>query len=448
MARPKIHLTAPRNWINDPNGFIYYKGEYHLFYQYFPYGTNWGTMHWGHATSKDLINFEHHPIAIFPSKKFDSNGCFSGTALIKDDKLNFYYTGINYLRTADENIHIPYDNESFEACQVKISSEDGYTFDNFNDKRVVVPPIRDKKLGHVTHTRDPKVWKYKDGYSMILGSKFKKDGVEGHVGEALFYTSKDGEHWEYKNRCFDETLGDMWECPDLVNVDGKYIFIMSPEHITDDGVNYTNNSIYSIVDFDEETCEMKINNEYNYLDEGLDVYAPQTTLDKNGNRIVIGWVRMPKKFDGEEWIGMMTLPRVISVIDNKVHFTVPDYIQNLFTKEIEASKFNLNTPCRIKAKLTSEGSINIGGYKISVKDDRIVADRSDVFIDCDLKAVEFKSSKLDGTYDLDIFVDKGIVEIFINDGQYVITNVVYNMNSSIGYDNADELKIFEFEEVK
>ncbi|WP_294157180.1 glycoside hydrolase family 32 protein [uncultured Clostridium sp.] len=448
MNRPKIHFTTQRNWINDPNGFVYYKGEYHLFYQYFPYDTEWGTMHWGHATSKDLVNFEHHPIAIFPSKQFDRNGCFSGTALIKDDKLHFYYTGIKYLRSEDENIHKPYDNESFEACQVKISSEDGYTFDNFNGKKVIIPPITDAALGHVTHTRDPKVWKYKNGYSMILGSKFKKDGVEGHVGEALFYTSKDGETWEYKNRCFDETLGDMWECPDLINVDGKYIFIMSPEHITDDGVNYTNNSIYSIVDFDEETCEMKITNGYKYLDEGLDLYAPQTTLDKDGNRIVIGWVRMPKKFDSEEWIGMMTLPRVINVIDNKVHFTVPDYIQNLFNKEISVSDFNLDTPCRIKAKLTSEGKINIGGYKIYVADDRIVADRSEVFVDCDLKAVEFKSSKLDGRYDLDIFIDKGIIEIFINDGQYVITNVVYYMKPSVEYDNVCELKMFEMKHTK
>ena len=120
MRRTKLHFTSPKNWINDPNGFIYYKGEYHLYYQYFPYAAEWGTTHWGHATSKDLVNFEHHGIALFPSKKFDSNGCFSGTALIEDDKLQFYYTGIKYLRTEDENIHKPYDNESFEACQVKI----------------------------------------------------------------------------------------------------------------------------------------------------------------------------------------------------------------------------------------------------------------------------------------------------------------------------------------
>lgn len=442
MNRPKIHFTAQRNWINDPNGFIYYKGEYHLFYQYFPYDTQWGTMHWGHATSRDLINFEHHPIAIFPSKKYDCNGCFSGTALIKDDRLNFFYTGIKYIQVDEENIHKPY-NDAFEACQIKITSEDGYKFDNFNDKKMIIPPITDEKLGNLTHTRDPKVWKYKDKYFMILGSKFKKDGVDGFVGEALFYTSDDGEKWKYKNRCFDETLGDMWECPDLVNVDEKYIFIMSPEHIIDDGVNYANNAIYSIVDFDEETCEMKITNGYKYLDEGLDIYAPQTTLDKDGNRILIGWVRMPEKFNGEEWIGMMTLPRVINVIDNKVYFIVPDYIQNLFDKEISKSDFNLDKPCRIKAKLTSKGRINIGEYKIQVENDRIVVNRSKVFANCDFKAVEFKSSKLDGKYDLDIFIDKGIIETFINSGQHVITNVVYNMKQFVEYDNVLEFKILE-----
>ena len=165
--RPVYHFSNPVGWMNDPNGFSDYKGEHHLFFQYYPYATYWGSMHWGHATSKDLVNFEHHGIALFPSKKFDSNGCFSGTALIEDDKLHFYYTGIKYLRTEDENIHRPYDNESFEACQVKIESKDGYTFDNFNDKKVVIPPITDRKLGNKTHTRDPKVWKYKDGYSIL-----------------------------------------------------------------------------------------------------------------------------------------------------------------------------------------------------------------------------------------------------------------------------------------
>ena len=96
-----------------------------------------------------------------------------------------------------------------------------------------------------------------------------------------------------------------------------------------------------------------------------------------------------------------------------------------------------------KSKAKQESHINIGGYKICVEDDSIAVDRSGVFADTDFKAVKFKSSKLDGIYELDIFVDNGIIEIFINGGKYVITNVVYNMQSYIKYDNINELEMFE-----
>ena len=69
--KPKLHFTAPYHWINDPNGLIYYKGNYHIFYQHFPYDNKWGTMHWGHAITKDFVNFEHLPIALYPSKEMD-----------------------------------------------------------------------------------------------------------------------------------------------------------------------------------------------------------------------------------------------------------------------------------------------------------------------------------------------------------------------------------------
>lgn len=81
MIRDTLRLKAPGNWINDPNGFIYYRGKYHLFYQYFPYMPEWGTMHWGHAVSEDLVHWEHLGVALFPSKDYDRNGVFSGTAL-------------------------------------------------------------------------------------------------------------------------------------------------------------------------------------------------------------------------------------------------------------------------------------------------------------------------------------------------------------------------------
>ena len=441
MRRPKIHFTAERNWINDPNGFIYYNGEYHLYYQYFPYSCEWGTMHWGHATSKDLVNFQHHPIALYPSKEYDCNGCFSGTSLAEEDGLRFYYTGIKYNKTLKGDIHRP-ENNNFDACQVEITSKDGYKFDNIKDKTLIIPPITNKALGNKTHTRDPKVWKYKDKYSMVLGSKFEKENHKGFIGEALFYTSDDGYNWTYKNRCFDEKIGDMWECPDLFKVDGKYIFIVSPENITLDGENYRNNSIYSIVEYDEDKCEMKIVNDYNYVDLGLDLYAPQTTLDKDGNRIMIGWMRMPKKFEGEEWIGMMSLPRVINVIDNNVYFNVPNYIDKLFDKKIDISSFKFNEPYKIETKLKDGSSLKIGELVISVEDDQVLVDRSKVFVSDVQIGTVFNTPKLDGKYELKIYVDNGIVEIFVNGGRYVISNVIYNNKSSIEAKDIENIEVY------
>lgn len=443
MNRPKIHLTAPQNWINDPNGFIYYNGEYHLFYQYFPYECKWGTMHWGHATSKDLVMWEHYPIALYPTKEYDQNGCFSGTAMIENGELHLYYTAIKYDKFREGNIHSPYDNYSFEASQAKIVSKDGYKFDNYEDKRLIIPPILDESLGHRTHTRDPKVWKYKDRYSMILGSKFKQEGNNKFTGQALFYTSNDGEQWTYKNRCYDDSIGDMWECPDLFKVDGSYVLVMSPENIILDDINYTNNSVYSIVDFDEETCEMKLINNQKFLDEGLDLYAPQTTLDEFGNRILIGWMRMPLTFEGEEWIGMMSLPRVINIKDNDVYFSVPEYIDKLFNKEVELSDFDVNEVYKLNVTLNKDSVLDIGGYKISIIDDSIVADRSEVFPEVKRKGRVFKSSKLNGRYDLSIYIDNGIIEIFINDGKYVISNIVYGLKSKIEFNNIETIKLLK-----
>ena len=91
--RGKLHLLPPIGWMNDPNGFVYYKGEYHLFYQFYPYDSVWGPMHWGHAKSKDLIHWEELPVALAPSEAYDRNGCFSGSAIVIDDKLVLIYTG-------------------------------------------------------------------------------------------------------------------------------------------------------------------------------------------------------------------------------------------------------------------------------------------------------------------------------------------------------------------
>ena len=235
----------------------------------------------------------------------------------------------------------------------------------------------------------------------------------------------------------------MWECPDLFEVDGRYVLVMSPENIIADDINYTNNSVYSIVDFDEETCEMKLINNQKFLDEGLDLYAPQTTLDEFGNRVLIGWMRMPLTFDGEDWIGMMSLPRVINIKNNDVYFSAPEYIDKLFNKEVKLSEFDVNDVYKLNATLNKDSVLDIGGYKISIVDDSIVTDRSKVFPDMKRKGRVFKSSKLNGRYDLSIYIDNGIIEIFINDGKYVISNIVYGLESKIEVHNIETIRLLK-----
>ena len=132
--KPVNHLTAPIGWINDPNGFIQYKGEYHLFYQYYPYDSAWGPMHWGHAKSKDLVNWEHLPVALAPDQEYDRNGCFSGSAIVKDDQLWLMYTG-----------HIE-EEDGVRQVQNMAYSEDGIHFTKIKQNPVATGEIYQKKF--------------------------------------------------------------------------------------------------------------------------------------------------------------------------------------------------------------------------------------------------------------------------------------------------------------
>ena len=248
----KIYVKPKDYWMNDPNGFIYYKGMYHLFYQCFPYGPRWGRMHWGHVVSKDLVNWEEQGIALFPSKTDDRSGCFSGSAIEEDGKMQLYYTGVNYLTENPEDINLCVD-EHFVSAQLMITSEDGIHFDNIKDKKTVIPVIHDADIGDARHTRDPKVWKDGDRWYMVLGST-----INDKQGKLLFFTSTDGEEWKFENSVTRENFGWMWECPDYFEVDNSQVVIFSPMQLFKDGKAEDAQTVCMQVTFDKETCDMKL----------------------------------------------------------------------------------------------------------------------------------------------------------------------------------------------
>ena len=229
--RHRFHIMPPLGWMNDPNGFSLFRDDYHLFYQYYPFDSTWGPMHWGHAKTTDFMQWEHLPVALVPSEDYDKNGIFSGTAIVVEDELRLYYTG-----HIDEQLNDLYDENLMKIDEPKIGttynqarqvqclaiSKDGINF----EKSLNNPILTSEDIpanGRVEDFRDPKVWQYEGKYYLVAGSK-RKD----FIGQVLFYKSDDGVQWTYMNQLtLGVEFGTVWECPDIFELDGKMVLIFS-----------------------------------------------------------------------------------------------------------------------------------------------------------------------------------------------------------------------------
>lgn len=437
MRENVLHLKAPGNWINDPNGFIYYDGWYHLFFQHFPYAPVWGTMHWGHAVSRDLVHWKHLGIAVFPTKSYDRNGVFSGSAIERGGELCLYYSAVRYLKENPENIHCAPEG-GFETSQAMITSSDGFHFENWKDKRQIIPVIHNREMADPADTRDPKVWREMGRYYMVLGSTWEKK-----QGQAVFFISEDGEHWEFLSRQPKEAFGHTLECPDLFRVGDQRILLGSPMGVMKDGLEYPSNAMGWRAEFQPETGKLELLGEGQLVDCGMDLYAPQTTLDREGRRVMIAWMRMPKAAepenseDGLPWNGMMCLPRVVEVKDGHIYFRVHPEVEKHFAPAAAAEMTVLMEGWkeqgrgmgifRIKTKLPEGEGLNIGGYRIWREDGAIKTDRSQVFQGISGYRTCFSTPQVEGECRLDIFVEPNLIEIFVNEGEYVLSSVVYDM---------------------
>ena len=312
--RPAFHITPYVGWMNDPNGFSCYKGEYHLFYQYNPYNTHWDSMHWGHVVSKDLLHWDYLPAALAPDQDYDKVGCFSGSAIeLEDGRQLLMYTAVDR--------EILEDGTARDVQTQAVAVGDGKDYVKY-DKNPVLTFKDLPKGASKADFRDPKIWKEKDGnLYCVIGSR-PADGS----GQILLYRSKDGFEWEFvsvlaenKNR-----YGKMWECPDFFELDGKYVLLTSPQDMIPEGMEYHNGNgtLCIIGDLDSETHTLK-EQSYQSVDYGIDYYAMQTLLAPDGRRIMIAWMQnwdtLAYRRNESKWFAQMSLPREVSVKNGRLY---------------------------------------------------------------------------------------------------------------------------------
>ena len=179
------HLMPPVGWLNDPNGLCWYKGRYHVFFQYAPFDVEGGLKFWGHYTSEDLVDWKYEGTALYPDSPYDCHGVYSGSALAESEKLHLFFTG-NVKIDGDYD----YINEGRETSTLHVESEDGI---HFGDKEEIIS-FEKYPEEFTCHIRDPKVWKENDRYFMVLGGRLK-----GDKGAVLVYESENLKEWKYNN---------------------------------------------------------------------------------------------------------------------------------------------------------------------------------------------------------------------------------------------------------
>ena len=362
--RPVFHFSPRIGWLNDPNGFSFYNNEYHLFYQYHPYSTYWGPMHWGHAVSKDLITWKYLPAAMAPDTEYDGTGCFSGTAItLPDGRQLLMYTGCG------DNSRDPLGKGRWLQTQclaVSEEQEDGSVeFIKYKGN----PVIKEEDIPEgcdAYEFRDPYVWRASDGTYRALAAvgrtgEINEEGNYIHENgtQLILFRSDDCFGWEYDKVLFEDhrKIGVMWECPNFFDLDGKQILIASPMdmHAEADeaigSVRFPQGSNVCCIagEYDEETETFTPDGGYEPVDIGLDFYAPQVMKAPDGRYIMIGWMQDPKNGnfadaqdnlsrpgllyavpmdypdgyvhgpEGTRIFGQMTVPRELSYRDGKLY---------------------------------------------------------------------------------------------------------------------------------
>jgi beta-fructofuranosidase len=304
--RPQFHLLPAKNWMNDPNGPIYWRNRYHMFYQYNPNAAVWGDMHWAHAVSPDMIHWRHLPVALAPTPDGpDADGCFTGSAVEDHGAVTILYTGVKAV--APEQATLRDGVHDFREVQCLATSKDAQLRSWEKWKQPILQPPKDPRP---TGFRDPFLWRDGDLWYMGVAAGFRRQG-----GCVLLYRSRNLREWEYlhplasgkwteQQSVNPVDSGEMWECPDFFQLGAKHVLLYAT----------AGSAFWEVGALDPKELVFHAEKR-GILDYGA-YYAQKTQLDAKGNRILWGWIpekRPEAEFSAAGWAGCMALPRTLSI---------------------------------------------------------------------------------------------------------------------------------------
>lgn len=434
--RPQYHFSPPENWMNDPNGMVYYDGEYHLFYQYYPHGNTWGPMHWGHAISTDLVHWENMPIAIYP----DTLGyIFSGSAVIDWKNTSGFGKNGQPPMVAIYTYH-SMDGEKagkidFQNQGISYSTDKGHTWEKYKGNPVLKNPgIKD--------FRDPKVL-WDEGSKSWIMALAVKDKIS-------FYTSPDLLNWQHSSD-FNPAwaaYGGVWECPDLFPIktqDGedKFVLLVS---INPGGPNGGSATQYFVGDFDGKKFN-PVSSSIKWLDYGADNYAGVTWSDvpkTDGRRLFIGWMSnwlYAQKVPTETWRSAMTIPRVLELHKSEGQYKLLSKPVQELTKlrksseQVSAAKIPLSSDMlEIELDVLSADFQLIFSNKnkekltLQKKGDQVIFNRSQSGITAfneEFRKIHNAPAKDINIKKIKVYIDRSSMEIFFNEGELNMTELVF-----------------------
>lgn len=447
IPRPHYHFTPPHMWLNDPNGLVYHEGEYHLFYQYHPGSTVWGPMHWGHAVSRDLVNWVHLPVALYPD---DQGMIYSGSAVVdRNNTAGFGEKAVVAIFT--------YHRDDTESQNLAYSTDRGRTWTKYAGNPVIPAP------DPVGDCRDPKVFWHENHWVMALAA--------GH--KILFHVSADLIHWEQSGSFgggYGSTEG-VWETPDLFElpVDGgaesRWVLTVG---VGDGAPAGGSGTQYFIGQFDGENFTSENPKEsVLWADYGADFYAPQSWNDvPNGRRLMIGWMNnwpYARLIPASAWRGALSIVHEVSLTQTAegirlVHKPVPE-LQHLRSghyhwraevmqpgRNILADLRGISLEILAEFQITEEtdcfglrvrvGSDEQTTIRYLAKDKNLVVDRThsgQVDFHADFAGVHFADlSPINDVIRLQILVDSSSVEVFANDGLTNFSECIFPAAESQG----------------